>query len=140
MYKKKFRESKTYELLKEAFFSECYTALRATFFAQIANKEGLTIIAEEFNKFAHCQNIHTHSYFSVMKDSGDEFYGFKLGNTLENIKTALQAEMLKADGCVALIKVARDEGLENIAEMMEEISIDEMNHIHRLTNLGNGIV
>ncbi|HAZ13641.1 MAG: hypothetical protein A2X86_16165 [Bdellovibrionales bacterium GWA2_49_15] len=140
MHKKKFRESRTYALIRDAFTAECYTSFRDSLFAKTAQEEGLSAISEEFSEFARCRNSHTLCYFNVLKDAGDEFYNFKSGNTLENIKTALQSEMLKADACVALIKAARDEGLENIAEMMEEISMDEMSHIQRLASLGEGIV
>ena len=140
MYSKKFQNSKTYFLLKEAFGAECYMAKCDELFADIAQNEGLSNITQEFNELLHSQNVLTTCYFNILSAAGELFYGLNPGNTIENIKTALTAEILNTDRCVALIKIARDEGLENIAEMMEEISIGKMEYLQRLDNLGSEIV
>ncbi len=133
-------EKKTLKLLREAFASECYAEQMATLFAKIAMQEGLPGIATEFEELARGDNSHAVGYFNVLRDAGEFYYGFKTGNTIDNIQTTLEKEVIKADGCAALIKIARDEGLENIAETMEEVSISEMQHIHRLNNLQNEII
>ena len=76
----------------------------------------------------------------MLRESGEQYYGFKVGNTVENIKTALAVEALESDECTGLIKVATDEGLSYVAERVEQIAIDEVAHIHRLNTLMNEIV
>ena len=140
LFKKKLEGTKTCKLLKEAFAAECFAERRFKLFASIARDEGLPAIEDTFNEMASSQNYHAESHFDMLRESGEQYYGFKVGNTVENIKTALAVEALESDECTGLIKVATDEGLSYVAERVEQIAIDEVAHIHRLNTLMNEIV
>ncbi|MBI2519192.1 MAG: rubrerythrin [Bdellovibrio sp.] len=140
MFKKKLEGTKTCKRLKEAFAAECFAERRFKLFAAIARDEGLPAIEDAFNEMAISQSLHAESHFKMLQESGEVYYGFKVGNTIENIKTALEAEVLESNECTGLIKSATEEGMKEIAERIEEIAIDELSHIHRLNILKDEIV
>ncbi|MEK6625914.1 MAG: ferritin family protein [Bdellovibrionota bacterium] len=140
VFKRKLQGSKTYKLLKEAFTLECYGELRCKLFASIAQNEGLPAIATAFNEVARSQNIHAINHFNIMRDSGELYYGLKTGSTIDNLKTALTAELHESDVSAGLIKVANDEGFIEIAAKMEEMALAELANIHRLTALEDEII
>ncbi|HAZ13638.1 MAG: hypothetical protein A2X86_16150 [Bdellovibrionales bacterium GWA2_49_15] len=140
MFKKKLHGTKTCQLLKAAFAAECFAEHRFKIFARIAQDEGLYAIEAALNELAYSQQMHAESHFKMLQESEEVYFGFEIGNTIDNLKTALVAEGLEVNECSELIKTARDEGLEVVAERIEEISIDEMAHIHRLDSLINQII
>ncbi len=137
MFENNFAKTQTYRLLKEAFAAECYAERRFKIFAKIARDEGLPGVETVFNELAHSQGHHADSHLDMLKNSDEKYYGFKIGNTRENMQTALGTELLEADECTGLLKAARDEKMEKIAERIESITLDEMSHIHRLNALLN---
>lgn len=142
-----FRGSRTEQLLMNAFAGEAQARNRYTYYAKIAQKEGYEIISKIFLETAENELEHAKLFFkhieNIPKGHVDACYPFTLGNTEENLASAINGEeeeyqILYLNG----EKVALEEGFDAIASTFKHIQNAEKHHARRYQqlydNLKNG--
>lgn len=128
--------SKTEENLKSAFAGESQARNKYTYFASVARKEGLEQIAAIFEETADNEKEHAKRIFNFLKG---------IGSTKQNLKAAAEGEHYEwTEMYPEFEKVAREEGLTEIAEFFKEVGEIEEEHEKRyntlLKNLEEGTV
>lgn len=124
--------SKTHENLKEAFSGEAQANRRYIYFSRIADIEGHPDIAGLFRDTAEGETGHALGHLEFLKQVGDPATGLPIGETAENLKTAIAAETQESDDMYPeMARVAREEGFEDIARWFETLSKAEHSHAAR---------
>lgn len=132
----KFRGSKTEQILINAFAGESQARNRYTYYSKIAKKEGYEQISEIFLMTAENELEHAKLFFKHIENNPyghvDAFYPFVMGNTLENLKYAIEGEeeeykVLYLNG----EKVALDEGFDSVASTFKHVRNAEEHHAKR---------
>jgi rubrerythrin len=128
--------SKTEDNLKVAFAGESQARNKYTYFASVARKEGLEQIAAIFEETADNEKEHAKRIFNFLKG---------IGSTKQNLKTAAEGEHYEwTEMYPEFEKVAREEGLTEIADFFKEVGEVEEEHEKRyntlLKNLEEGTV
>lgn len=129
--------TKTEENLKKAFAGESEARNKYTFFAEQARKDGFMQKANMFENIAGNEREHANMWYRLLHGG--------IGTTEENLQSPLQGEQLEADEMyMDFARVAREEGLDEIAEMFEGVAgIEEGNNKifeRLLSNIRNGEV
>lgn len=146
---KSVKGTKTEKNLLAAFAGESQARNRYTYFAGVAEKEGLLQIAEFFRETAENEQEHAKRYFKHLEGGMVEitasYPAGVIGVTKENLKAAAAGEheewtkLYPESG-----KIARAEGFPEIAETFENIAKVETEHEKRylklLANLESGQV
>ena len=136
--------TQTEKNLLAAFAGESQARNRYTYFASKARKDGYEQIASIFEETANQEKEHAQRFFSMLQGGDVEIVAAYpagvIGTTLENLKAAAAGEghewgVLYPD----FAKVARDEGLEGIAKLFENISVAEKQHGKRYSDLAANI-
>lgn len=142
--------TKTANNLMHAFAGESQARNRYTYYASIAKKEGFVQIQNIFLETANQEKEHAKRLMKLMnKDlAGETLYTegnfpVLLGNTAENLKAAAAGENEEYTKMYpSFAKIAREEGFEDIANILDSIAIAEKHHEKRylklLTALENG--
>lgn len=126
------KNTKTYENLKAAFAGESQANRRYLYFAQIADVEGNSDAAALFRSTAEGETGHALGHLEFMKEAGDPATGMPIGDTLKNLKSAVEGETHEyTDMYPGMAKVARDEGFDEIAEWFETLARAEKSHAGR---------
>ena len=126
------KDSQTLENLKAAFSGESQANRRYLYFAARADLEGLTEVAEIFRSTAEGETGHAHGHLDFIAEVGDPATGCPIGNTLDNLKAAIEGETHEyTDMYPGMAKTAREEGFEEIAEWFETLAKAERSHAHR---------
>ena len=126
------KNTKTYENLKAAFAGESQANRRYLYFAQIADVEGNSDAASLFRSTAEGETGHALGHLEFMKETGDPATGLPIGDTLKNLKSAVEGETHEyTDMYPGMAKVARDEGFDEIAEWFETLARAEKSHAGR---------
>ena len=128
--------TKTEENLWAAFAGESQARNKYTFFAQVAREAGFEQIAAIFEETAENEKAHAERIFKLLKAQGD---------TKQNLKAGIEGEHYE---CTEMYpefeKVARQEGLTEIADFFKEVAEVEEQHERRykalLKNLEEGKV
>jgi rubrerythrin len=128
--------SKTEKNLWEAFIGESQARNKYTYFASIAKKEGYEQISSFFLETAENEKEHAKIWFRELGG---------LSNTIENMKAAAAGENREwTDMYPRMAAEAREEGLEHIAKLFENVAKIEKEHEERykqlLENLEEGKV
>jgi rubrerythrin len=128
--------SKTEENLKAAFAGESQARNKYTYFANIAREEGLEQIAAIFEETADNEREHAKRIFDFLKG---------IGGTKQNLKAAAEGERYEwTEMYPGFEKVAREEGLTEIADFFKEVAEVEEHHEKRykalLKHLEDGTV
>ncbi len=134
-----FKDSKTYQNLVNSFAGESQARNRYTFYAEVAEKEGLLHVAAIFTETADNEGEHAKVFFDhIVRKLGSVTinvhadYPASVGSTWENLEAAAAGEH---EEFTLLYKtaeeVAREEGYEDIAESFEEIAEVEEQHYAR---------
>ena len=136
--------SKTEENLLAAFAGESQARNRYTYFAIKARKEGLRQIAEIFEETANQEREHAKRLFKFMQGDEVEITGSfpcgVIGNTADNLKAAASGENYEwTDMYPSFAEIAREEGFEEIAKVLESIAIAEKQHEKRYLALAKNI-
>ena len=136
----KLQGSKTEGNLLAAFAGESQARNRYTYFAAAAKKEGLQQIAAIFEETANQEKEHAKRFFKFLEGGELEvtasFPAGVIGSTLENLKAAAAGEHHEhTEMYPGFAKVAREEGLEEIAEVFEAIAVAEKQHEKRYRDL-----
>jgi len=134
MANKPLKGTKTHENLKNAFAGESQANRRYNYFARVADVEGQPDIAALFRSVAEGETGHAFGHFDYLKEVGDPVTDVPVGNTAENLKSAIAGETFEyTEMYPGFAKVAREEGLEDIADWLETLARAERSHAGRFT-------
>ncbi|MEW6553659.1 MAG: rubrerythrin [Actinomycetota bacterium] len=135
--------------LLTAFAGESQARNRYSFYASKAKKEGFVQISLAFEETASQEKEHAKRLFKFLEGGDVEvraaFPAGVIGTTAENLKAAAAGENYEwTEMYPDFAKVAREEGLEEVAKVFESIAVAEKQHEKRylgmLANVENGTV
>ncbi len=144
-----FGSTQTAAQVMKAFAIETQAIQKYLWFAKVATKEGYQQIAAIFNETAEQKKSHTKTLFRFLEGCELEitstFKAEPIGNTLENLKAAMEAEQNQADNFFsAFEKTAWDEGFKQVAtklKLFRQIKDFYANRFAKLAaNIENGNV
>jgi rubrerythrin len=132
--------SKTEKNLLTAFAGESQARNRYTYAAGKARKEGFVQIAQIFEETANQEKEHAKRFFKFLEGGDVEIQGAfpagVIGTTAENLKAAAGGEHHEwTDMYPGFAKVAREEGFDAIAMVIDSIAIAEKQHEKRYLGL-----
>ncbi len=136
--------TKTEKNLLTAFAGESQARNRYTYFASQAKKEGYVQIAAVFEETANQEKEHAKRLFKFLEGGEVEITGSfpagVIGTTLENLKAAAEGENYEHTQMYPeFAKIARDEGFNEIACVLEAIAVAERYHEERYNALVKNI-
>ena len=133
--------SKTEQSLKDAFAGESQANRRYLYFARQADVEGQSDIAGLFRDTAEGETGHAHGHLEFLqRGSGDPATGMPIGNTGDNLKSAVAGETHEyTDMYPGMAKAAREEGFEEISEWFETLARAERSHAGRFQRALDGM-
>ncbi len=141
--------TQTEKNLLTAFAGESQARNRYTYFASQAKKDGFVQISQVFEETANQEKEHAKRLFKFLEGGDVEiqaaFPAGVIGGTAENLKEAAAGENHEwTDMYPSFAKVARGEGLDEIAAVFEAIAVAEKQHEKRylglLANVDRGTV
>lgn len=128
----KLKGSKTEENLKKAFALEAQANRRYMYFAQQADVEGYNDVASVFRSTAEGETAHALGHLEFLQNSGDPATDLPFGSTKENLKSAIASEDHEYTQMYPnMVRIAREEGFEEIAEWFETLTKAEKSHAGR---------
>ena len=123
------KESKTAQNLKDAFAGESQANRRYLYFAQKADIEGANEVATVFRSTAEGETGHAHGHLEYLEEVGDPATGEKMGETADNLKSAIAGETHEyTDMYPGMARTAREEGFDEIADWFETLAKAEKSH------------
>jgi rubrerythrin len=136
--------TQTEKNILKAFAGESQARNRYTYFANTAKKEGFAQIANIFEETANQEKEHAKRLFKFLEGGELEisasFPAGKIGSTLENLLEAAAGEQHEYTIMYPeFAKTARNEGLDEIADVFSAIAIAEVQHGKRYSALANNI-
>jgi Rubrerythrin len=121
--------SKTKKNLKEAFAGESQANIIYLYFAQKADIKGYNDVPAVFKSTAEGETGHAHGHLEYLEELGDPRTGMPIGETKENLASAVQGETHEyTDMYPGMAKTAREEGFEQIADWFETLAKAEKSH------------
>ena len=137
-------ETETEKNILTAFAGESQARNRYSFFASKAKKEGFVQIAGIFKETANQEKEHAKRLFKLLEGGAIEiaaaFPAGVIGTTTENqIASAAGEKEEYEDMYPGFAKTAREEGLEEYAEIFEAIAVAEKQHEKRYLALAANI-
>jgi len=136
MSSKNLKDSKTFENLKAAFSGESQANRRYIYFAKVADVEGYPEVAMNFRETAEGETGHAHGHLDYLKSVGDPATGLPIGDTLQNLKAAIEGETHEyTDMYPGMAKAARQEGFSEIADWFETLARAEKSHAGRFQKM-----
>lgn len=140
--------NETIKNLAKAFVGESQARNRYTMYAKIAQKEGYEKIGEVFLTTADQEKQHAKWLFRMINEikkgtsksieevTIDAEVPTMLGNTIENLKAAINGENYEHTNMYPeFAKKAREEGFQEVANRLEAISKAEEHHEERYTKI-----
>ena len=123
-----------------AFAGESQARNRYTFFASQAKKEGYRQVSEIFEETAGQEREHAKRLFKLLEGGEVEITGAfpagVIGCTTDNLREAAGGEKHEwTEMYPSFAKVAREEGLTEIADIFEAIAVAEKQHEKRYNEL-----
>ena len=136
--------SKTEVNLLTAFAGESQARNRYTYFASKAKKEGFAQIADVITETADQEKEHAKRLFKFLEGGDVEiqaaFPAGVIADTSTNLKAAAAGENHEwSDMYPGFAAVARDEGLDDIAQVFESIAVAEKQHEKRYLGLAANV-
>lgn len=127
-----------------AFAGESQARNRYSYFASKAKKEGYVQISAIFEETANQEKEHAKRLFKFLEGGDVEITGTfpagAIGTTLENLVASAAGENHEHTTMYPeFAKIAREEGLDNIAEVFESIAVAEKQHEKRYNALAANI-
>ena len=124
--------TKTHDNLKAAFAGESQANRRYLYFAKQADIEGHPDIAGLFRDTAEGETGHAHGHLDFIKEVGDPATGEPIGDTEANLKAAVASEIYEYTQMYpGFAKIAREEGMDEVAEWFETLAKAEKSHANR---------
>ncbi|OGV66768.1 MAG: rubrerythrin [Lentisphaerae bacterium RIFOXYC12_FULL_60_16] len=140
----KLKGSQTELNLLQAFAGESQARNRYNYFGGQARKDGLVQIADVFDETANQEKEHAKRFFKFL-EGGEvtitaSFPAGVVGDTLANLKAAAAGEHHEWSALYpGFAVVARKEGFEAVAKVIEAISVAEQNHQRRFLGLARNV-
>ncbi len=136
--------TKTERNILTAFAGESQARNRYSFFAGKAKKEGFVQISDIFEETASQEREHASRLFKLLEGGEVEitavFPAGVIGATVDNLKAGAAGERYEhAEMYPGFAKVARLEGLDDIAGIFESIAVAEQGHEKRYLGLAANI-
>jgi rubrerythrin len=136
---------KTLQNLAAAFVGESQARNRYTYYAKVAKKEGYEVIAEIFALTAEQEKVHAKREFEHIQKLNKNNKSIVLpeaevptvyGDTKANLKAAMAGENYEYTKMYPeFAKVAREEGLNDVAKRFGAIALAEKHHEERFGKL-----
>ena len=138
------RGTRTEKNILIAFAGESQARNRYTYFAAVAKKEGYVQMAAVFEETANQEKEHAKRLFKMLEGGEVEitasFPAGVIGTTLENLKASAEGENHEQTSMYPeFAKIAREEGLNEIACIFEAIAVAERFHEKRFLALAKNI-
>ncbi|WP_430473647.1 rubrerythrin family protein [Thalassospira lucentensis] len=128
--------TRTEQNLRAAFAAEAQTNRRYLYFAQQADIEGQVEAAELFRTAAEAETGHAFGHLEFLETVGDPVTGKALGTTKLNLEAAIALEKNEAEASYPdMARIAREEGLEDVAAWFESLARVEAAHADRIDRL-----
>ena len=142
---KSLKGTKTEKNLLIAFSGESQARNRYTFFASKAKKDGFVQISKIFEETAAQEKEHAERLFKFLEGGYVEvtasFPAGIIASTADNLKSAAAGEDHEwQEMYPSYAKIARAEGFEEIADVMEHIAVAEKQHSKRYKALRQNIL
>lgn len=133
---KSLKGTQTEKNILTAFAGESQARNRYTFFASKAKDEGYIQISAMFEEIAGQEKEHAKRLFKMLEGGTAEitatFPAGVIGTTADNLRAAAAGENEEwQDMYPTFAKIAREEGFENAARVMESIAVAEKHHAQR---------
>ena len=123
------KKVRQHENLKDAFAGESQANRRYLYFAQKADIEGAPDVASVFRSTAEGETGHAHGHLEYLEEVGDPATGEKMGETADNLKSAVKGEVHEyTDMYPGMARTAREEGFDEIADWFETLAKAEKSH------------
>ena len=140
----KLKGSQTEKNILTAFAGESQARNRYTYFASQAKKEGYVQISAIFEETANQEKEHAKRLFKFLEGGDVElsatFPAGVIGSALQNLKDAASGENHEhTEMYPGFAQLARKEGFDDIAEVMEAIAVAEKQHEKRYLALAANI-
>lgn len=120
--------SATYENLEESFAEECKAYFRYRFCADAARSEGMSTVADTFDRLARNEEQHARFWFKLLRGEENEVE--------EDIRAAISAERRKwSELYFKYALQAKDEGNDEAASVFMRVANIEKDHEKKLTAL-----
>jgi rubrerythrin len=127
--------TETEQNLKDAFAGESQASRRYLRFAQKADVEGFNDVAAVFRSTAEGETGHAHGHLEYLEEVDDPATGKPIGPTGDNLKAAIARETHEyTDVYPGMARVARREGLDEIANWFETLAKAGKSHAGRFQN------
>ena len=124
--------TKTGKNLKAAFAKSAEAHLRYLYFAQKADIEGYNDVSAVFRSTAVGETGHAHGHLAYLEETGDPATGEPIGDTTLNLKAAIAGETHEyTDMYPGMVRSAREEGFDEIADWLETLAKAEKSHAGR---------
>jgi rubrerythrin len=129
---KALKGTRTQENLKFAFAGESQANRRYLYFASKADVEGYNDVAAVFRSTAEGETGHAHGHLEFLESVGDPVTNLPIGATAENLRSAIAGETHEySDMYPGMVKTAREEGFEEVADWFETLAKAERSHANR---------
>ena len=124
--------TKTHENLKHAFAGESQANRRYLYFARRADIEGYPDIGGLFRDTSEAETGHAFGHLDYLKEVGDPTTGTTIGNTRQNLQSAVEGETYEyTEMYPGFARTAREEGFDEIADWFETLARAEKSHAGR---------
>ena len=128
----KLKGTKTHDNLKAAFAGESQANRRYLYFANRADVEGNTEVAQLFRSTAEGETGHAHGHLDYLSHVGDPATDLPIGSSELNLKAAVAGETHEyTDMYPGMAKAARGEGFDEIADWFETLAKAERSHANK---------
>ena len=115
--------SKTECNLKEVFAKEAQANCRYLYFARTADAEGYEDASAVFHSIAKDKTGHAHGHLEYLEGIGDPATATLIRSTTENLRASIVVEAHEfSDEYSGMVKTARDEGFDEIADWFETLA------------------
>lgn len=132
--------TRTHENLKNAFAAESQANRRYLYFARRADIEGYPDIGGLFRDTSEAETGHAFGHLDYLKEVGDPVTGVTIGNTKQNLQSAVEGETYEyTEMYPGFARAAREEGFDEIADWFETLARAEKSHAGRFTQGLNSI-
>lgn len=126
--------SKTHENLSAALGALGATSLRALWFAQQADVEGMPDAARRFRSIADDVTSNAFGIMEFLADAADPLTGKPIGDTDDNVAAAIAAETQdQSQRYPAFAETATAEGFAEIADWFDALASAAARHVSKLS-------
>ncbi|WP_033070232.1 rubrerythrin family protein [Thalassospira australica] len=128
--------TRTEQNLRAAFAAEAQTNRRYLYFAQQADIEGENEAAELFRTAAEAETGHAFGHLEFLETADNPLADKAMRTTRRNLESAYEQEKAEAENSYPeMARIAREEGLEDVAAWFESLARVEAAHADRIERL-----